>query len=86
MVHVSVRIIEITWNYWFFFGLFHRPDNGKVPKKTVILCVIHHRQNPPESTEITWLIHLFTELEPDDLTVNLQNLNQTVHHFVHKTG
>jgi hypothetical protein len=32
-------------DYCFFFGLFHRP------KKPVILCVIHHRQNPSESTE-----------------------------------
>jgi hypothetical protein len=28
------------------------PDDGKVQKKTVILCVIHHRQNPSESTVI----------------------------------
>jgi hypothetical protein len=26
------------------------PDDGKSPKKTVILCVIHHRQNRLEST------------------------------------
>jgi hypothetical protein len=26
------------------------PDDGKVKKKTGILCVIHHRQNPSEST------------------------------------
>jgi hypothetical protein len=27
------------------------PDDGKVPQKTpVFLCVIHHRQNPSEST------------------------------------
>jgi hypothetical protein len=26
------------------------PDDGKVPKKPVNLCVIHHRQNPSEST------------------------------------
>jgi hypothetical protein len=38
------------------------PDNGKVQKKTVILCVIHHRQNPSESTHTRSFTQLYKRI------------------------
>jgi hypothetical protein len=56
-------------NYW-GFGLNHRPDSNNYKKKEqtrwiksetpVIQCVIHHRQNPIQSTYKILLILLAT--------------------------
>jgi hypothetical protein len=53
--HARVCFITIFIVYFLVIScqisLVRIPDDGKVQKNPVILCVIHHRQNPSESTK-----------------------------------
>jgi hypothetical protein len=54
-------IVDKLYQLWelLVFGLFHRPVRWIKSKNPVILCAIHHRQNPLESTctLVTWTIN-----------------------------
>jgi hypothetical protein len=39
------------------------PDDGKVQKTSVILCVIHHRQNPSECNQLFTFSSVFVFLK-----------------------